>query len=135
MGLQDKIIIGNVNAKRDWGHAKDYVEMMWMMLQMDQPDDYVVATNETHEVREFVSLAFKAVDKDIVWEGGGVNEKGIDKLSGKVLVEVDPTYFRPTEVDLLIGDSTKAKNKLGWEPKIKFEDLVNEMVESDLKQT
>jgi len=134
-GLQDKLYLGNLNAKRDWGHAKDYVEMMWMMLQMDQPDDYVVATNETHEVREFVSLAFKAVDKDIVWEGEGVNEKGIDKLSGKVLVEVDPTYFRPTEVDLLIGDSTKAKNKLGWEPKIKFEDLVNEMVESDLKQT
>ena len=133
-GIQDKLYLGNLNAKRDWGHAKDYVEMMWMMLQMEQPDDYVVATNETHEVREFVSLAFKAVKKDIIWEGDGVNEKGIDKSTGKVLVEVDPMYFRPTEVDLLIGDSTKAKEKLGWEPKIKFEDLVTEMVESDLKR-
>ena len=133
-GIQDKLYLGNLNAKRDWGHAKDYVEMMWMMLQMEQPDDYVVATNETHEVREFVSLAFKAVKKDIIWEGDGVNEKGIDKSTGKVLVEVDPMYFRPTEVDLLIGDSSKAKEKLGWEPKIKFEDLVTEMVESDLKR-
>ncbi len=133
-GIQDKLYLGNLNAKRDWGHAKDYVEMMWMMLQMEQPDDYVVATNETHEVREFVSLAFKAVNKDIIWEGDGVNEKGIDKSTGKVLVEVDPMYFRPTEVDLLIGDSSKAKEKLGWEPKIKFEDLVTEMVESDLKR-
>ncbi len=133
-GIQDKLYLGNLNAKRDWGHAKDYVEMMWMMLQMEQPDDYVVATNETHEVREFVSLAFNAVKKDIVWEGDGVNEKGIDKSTGKVLVEVDPIYFRPTEVDLLIGDSSKAKEKLGWEPKIKFEDLVTEMVESDLKR-
>ena len=133
-GIQDKLYLGNLNAKRDWGHAKDYVEMMWMMLQMEQPDDYVVATNETHEVREFVSLAFKAVKKDIIWEGDGVNEKGIDKSTGKVLAEVDPMYFRPTEVDLLIGDSSKAKEKLGWEPKIKFEDLVTEMVESDLKR-
>ena len=133
-GIQDKLYLGNLNAKRDWGHAKDYVEMMWMMLQMEQPDDYVVATNETHEVREFVSLAFKAVKKDIIWEGDGVNEKGIDKSTGKVLVEVDSVYFRPTEVDLLIGDSSKAKEKLGWEPKIKFEDLVTEMVESDLKR-
>ena len=133
-GIQDKLYLGNLNAKRDWGHAKDYVEMMWMMLQMEQPDDYVVATNETHEVREFVSLAFNAVKKDIVWEGDGVNEKGIDKSTGQVLVEVDPIYFRPTEVDLLIGDSSKAKEKLGWEPKIKFEDLVTEMVESDLKR-
>jgi GDPmannose 4,6-dehydratase len=133
-GIQDKLYLGNLNAKRDWGHAKDYVEMMWMMLQMEQPDDYVVATNETHEVREFVSLAFKAVKKDIIWEGDGVNEKGIDKSTGKVLVKVDPMYFRPTEVDLLIGDSSKAKEKLGWEPKIKFEDLVTEMVESDLKR-
>ncbi len=134
-GIQDKLYLGNLNAKRDWGHAKDYVEMMWMMLQMDEPDDYVVATNETHEVREFVSLAFKAINKEIIWEGEGVDEKGIDKSTGKVLVEVDPMYFRPTEVDLLIGDSTKAKDKLGWEPKIKFEELVREMVESDLKKT
>jgi len=132
-GIQDKLYLGNLNAKRDWGHAKDYVEMMWMMLQMEQPDDYVVATNETHEVREFVTLAFNAVKKDIIWEGEGINEKGIDKSTGKILVEVDPMYFRPTEVDLLIGDSSKAKEKLGWEPKIKFEDLVNEMVENDLK--
>ncbi len=132
-GIQDKLYLGNLNAKRDWGHAKDYVEMMWMMLQMEQPDDYVVATNETHEVREFVTLAFDAVKKDIIWEGEGINEKGIDKSTGKILVEVDPMYFRPTEVDLLIGDSSKAKEKLGWEPKIKFEDLVNEMVENDLK--
>ena len=134
-GIQDKLYLGNLNAKRDWGHAKDYVEMMWMMLQMDEPDDYVVATNETHEVREFVSLAFKAINKEIIWEGEGVDEKGIDKSTGKVLVEVDPMYFRPTEVDLLIGDSTKAKDKLGREPKIKFEELVREMVESDLKKT
>ncbi|MDC1007652.1 GDP-mannose 4,6-dehydratase [Gammaproteobacteria bacterium] len=133
-GIQDKLYLGNLNAKRDWGHAKDYVEMMWMMLQMDEPDDYVVATNETHEVREFVSLAFKAINKEIIWEGEGIDEKGIDKSTGKVLVEVDPMYFRPTEVDLLIGDSSKAKDKLGWEPKIKFEELVSEMVESDLKK-
>tara|TARA_B100000886_G_scaffold333611_1_gene287948 strand:- start:9900 stop:10934 length:1035 start_codon:yes stop_codon:yes gene_type:complete len=131
-GIQDKLYLGNLNAKRDWGHAKDYVEMMWMMLQMEQPDDYVVATNETHEVREFVTLAFDAVKKNIIWEGEGINEKGIDKSTGKVLVEVDPVYFRPTEVDLLIGDASKAKEKLGWEPKIKFEDLVSEMVENDL---
>ena len=132
LGQKDKFFLGNLNAKRDWGHAKDYVEMMWMMLQMEQPDDYVVATNETHEVREFVTLAFDAVKKNIIWEGEGINEKGIDKSTGKVLVEVDPVYFRPTEVDLLIGDASKAKEKLGWEPKIKFEDLVSEMVENDL---
>ena len=131
-GLQKCLYMGNIEALRDWGYAPDYVEMMWMMLQMEQPDDYVVATNETHEVREFVTLAFDAVKKNIIWEGEGINEKGIDKSTGKVLVEVDPVYFRPTEVDLLIGDASKAKEKLGWEPKIKFEDLVSEMVENDL---
>jgi len=132
-GKQDKIYLGNLNAKRDWGYAKDYVKMMWMMLKHDEPEDYVIATGETHTVREFVEKAFKYVDVNIVWEGEGVNEKGIDKDTGEVLVEVDPEYFRPTEVDVLIGDASKAKEKLGWEPEVTFNELVNIMVESDLK--
>src|SRR6056297_1678406 len=132
-GKQDKIYLGNLNAKRDWGYAKDYVKMMWMMLQHDEPEDYVIATGETHTVREFVEQAFKYVDVDIVWEGEGVNEKGINKNTGKVLVEVDPEYFRPTEVDVLIGDASKAKEELGWEPEVTFNELVNIMVDSDLK--
>jgi len=132
-GKQDKIYLGNMNAKRDWGYAKDYVKMMWMMLQHDTPEDFVIATGETHTVREFVEAAFSHVDVDIEWQGEGVDEKGIDKDTGKVLVEVDPKYFRPTEVDLLIGDPTKAKEELGWEPEVKFKELVQLMVQSDLE--
>jgi len=132
-GKQDKIYLGNMNAKRDWGYAKDYVKMMWMMLQHDTPEDFVIATGETHTVREFVEAAFKHVDVDIEWQGEGVDEKGIDKDTGKVLVEVDSKYFRPTEVDLLIGDPSKAKEELGWEPEVKFKELVQLMVQSDLE--
>jgi len=132
-GKQDKIYLGNMNAKRDWGYAKDYVKMMWMMLQHDTPEDFVIATGETHTVREFVEAAFSHVDVDIEWQGEGVDEKGIDKDTGKVLVEVDPKYFRPTEVDLLIGDPSKAKEELGWEPEVKFKELVQLMVQSDLE--
>jgi GDPmannose 4,6-dehydratase len=132
-GRQDKIYLGNMNAKRDWGYAKDYVKMMWMMLQHDNPEDYVIATGETHTVREFVETAFKHVDVEIEWQGEGVDETGIDKDTGKVLVEVDPKYFRPTEVDLLIGDPSKAKEELGWEPEVKFKELVQLMVQSDLE--
>jgi len=132
-GTQDKLYIGNVDSKRDWGHAKEYVEAMWMMMQMPEPDDYVIATGETHTVREFIECAFKAIDIDIAWEGEGVNEKGMDAKTGKTLVAIDPRYFRPTEVDLLLGDPTKAKEKLGWVPKITFNELVSIMVESDLK--
>ncbi|TDP81569.1 GDPmannose 4,6-dehydratase [Halanaerobium saccharolyticum] len=131
-GKQDKLYLGNMNSKRDWGYAKDYVKMMWMMLQNDIPEDFVIATGETHTVREFVEAAFKHVDVEIEWQGEGVEEKGINKDTGKVLVEVDPKYFRPTEVDLLIGDPTKAKEELGWEPKVKFKELVELMVQSDL---
>ncbi|SDC57622.1 GDP-mannose 4,6-dehydratase [Halanaerobium congolense] len=132
-GKQDKIYLGNMNSKRDWGYAKDYVKMMWMMLQHDTPEDYVIATGETHTVREFVEAAFNHVDVEIEWQGEGVDEKGIDKDTGKVLVEVDPKYFRPTEVDLLIGDPSKAKEELGWEPEVKFKELVQLMVQSDLE--
>ena len=132
-GKQEKIYLGNLNAKRDWGYAKDYVKMMWLMLQHDHPEDYVIATGETHTVREFVEQAFKYVNIDLKWEGKGVDEKGIDKETGKVLVEVDPAYFRPTEVDVLIGDASKAKEELGWEPEVTFKELVNIMVKSDLE--
>jgi len=132
MGLQEKIYLGNLDAKRDWGHAKDYVKGMWLMLQQDVADDYVLATGETHPVREFVTLAFKEVGIVVKWEGEGINEKGIDAETGKVLVEVDEAYFRPTEVDLLLGDASKAKKELGWEPEYTFEELVKEMVKSDL---
>jgi GDPmannose 4,6-dehydratase len=132
-GKQDKLYLGNMNAKRDWGYAEDYVKMMWMMLQHDIPKDFVIATGETHTVREFVEAAFSHVDVEIEWQGDGVDEKGIDKDTGKVLVEVDPKYFRPTEVDLLIGDPSKAKEELGWEPEVKFKELVKLMVQSDLK--
>lgn len=130
---QDKLYLGNLNAKRDWGFAKEYVEAMWLMLQNNKPVDYVIATNETHTVREFTELAFKYADIHIYWKGEGIEEKGVDKNSGKILVEVDPQYFRPTEVDLLIGDYSKAKKDLGWEPKTKFSDLVKMMVEADLQ--
>src|SRR6056297_3655720 len=134
LGLQEKLYLGNLNAKRDWGYAKEYVEAMWCMMQKNQPDDYVIATNETHTVREFTELAFKHAGIDLEWQGEGKEEKGIDKDTGKVLVEVDPKYFRPTEVDLLIGDYSKAKKELGWEPQVKFEELVKLMVEADLKK-
>ena len=134
LGMQDKLYLGNLDAKRDWGHAKDYVEGMWRILQQDKPQDYVLAMNETHTVREFVELAFAELGYELEWTGSGVDEKGIDKKSGRVLVEVDPRYFRPAEVELLWGDSTKARTELGWEPKYSFMDLVKEMVQSDLEE-
>lgn len=133
LGNQEVLRLGNMDAKRDWGHAKDYVEMMWMMLQQDSSDDYVVATGETHSVREFVELAAKHLEFDLKWEGSGLDEKGIDKKTGKTIVAIDEKYFRPAEVDLLLGDPAKAKRQLNWVPKYSFEDLVQEMVEFDLK--
>ena len=133
-GLQDKLYLGNLDAKRDWGHAKEYCEAMWLMLQEDKPDDYVVATGKTHTVRKFVELAFSNIGIEILWKGEGINEKGYDKNNeSKILIEINPKYFRPTEVELLIGDPKKAKEILGWESKIKLETLVKEMVESDVK--
>lgn len=132
-GLQDKLYLGNLNAKRDWGFAGDYVEAMWLMLNQDKPDDYVVATGETHSVREFTELAFREAGVDIEWEGEGVNEIGRDGNSGKVLVEVDPMFYRPTEVDLLIGDPSKAREKLGWKTKVSFEELIRMMVKNDMR--
>ncbi|HEY3375051.1 MAG TPA: GDP-mannose 4,6-dehydratase [Candidatus Aquicultor sp.] len=134
LGLQDKIFLGNMNAKRDWGYAKDYVEAMWLMLQQDEPDDYVIATGETHSVREFCEEAFKEVGIELEWQGTGVNEKGIDSATGKVLIEVDPRYFRPTEVELLIGDPSKAYGKLGWRPGVTFHELVRIMAKADLEE-
>jgi len=133
LGHQDAVIIGNLEAKRDWGHARDYVEAMWLMLQQDHPDDYVVSTNETHTVREFVEKAFKVIGVEIVWEGKGVDEVGKDKATGIIRVRVDARYFRPTEVDLLLGDSTKARKILNWKPKVTFDDLVVEMVNADIE--
>ena len=132
-GKSDKLSLGNMDAKRDWGYAKDYVEGMWMMLQQDKPDDYVLATGEQHTVREFVNLAFGFCGIELDWQGSGVNEKGVDKATGKVLVEVNPKYFRPTEVETLLGDCTKAKTRLGWAPKTSFKELVEMMIEHDLK--
>jgi len=134
VGKQDKLYLGNLNAKRDWGYTPEFVEGMWRMLQQDKSDDYILATNETHTVREFVELAFKFAGIDLSWEGSGIDEKGIDVKSGKILVEVDPEYFRPTEVEILIGDYSKAKRELGWEPRIKFNQLVKIMVEADIEQ-
>ncbi len=132
LGLQDRLFLGNLDARRDWGHAKDYVEGMWRMMQQDRPDDYVLATGETHAVREFVELAFAEVGRGIRWEGEGVGEKGLDAETGAVLVEVDPRYFRPTEVELLLGDATKAREKLGWVHSTPFRTLVSDMVKADL---
>ena len=134
LGLQKRLYLGNLDSVRDWGHARDYVEGMWMILQQDEPDDYVLATGECHSVREFVELAFAHVGRKIVWKGSGIDEKGIDAKSGEILVEIDPRYFRPTEVDFLQGDASKARQKLGWKHKITFPELVREMVESDLKR-
>jgi len=133
-GIQECLELGNLNAKRDWGFAGDYVYGMWKMLQHHKPDDFVLATNEAHSVREFAEEAFKVVGIDIEWEGEGINEVGRDANSGKVLVKVNPKYFRPCEVDLLIGDYSKAKRELGWEPKTKFKDLVKMIVEADLER-
>ena len=132
-GLQHRLYLGNLDAKRDWGHARDYVEGMWMMLQQDQPDDFVFATGETHAVREFVERAFFEVGCKIVWHGKNLDEKGIDEATGKLLVEVDPRYFRPTEVDILIGDASKARDKLGWKHRSSFSQLVKEMVAADIE--
>lgn len=133
-GKQPKLFLGNLDAKRDWGHAKDYVEGMWRMLQQDDPEDYVLATGVTTTVREFCERAFHHAGIDIEWEGKGVNEIGRNKESGDVIVEVDPTYFRPTEVDLLIGDPAKAKAQLGWEPRYSVDELIKEMIEEDKKR-
>ncbi|MFI5150611.1 MAG: GDP-mannose 4,6-dehydratase [Bacteroidia bacterium] len=133
LGLQEHLFLGNLDAERDWGHAKDYVEGMWLMLQQKEADDYVLATGKKVSVRKFVEMAFAETGVSLEWKGKGVDEKGIDKASGKVRVEIDPKYFRPTEVDLLIGDASKAKKHLGWEPKHSLEQLVKEMMASDLK--
>lgn len=133
LGLQEKLFLGNLDAERDWGHAKDYVEGMWMMLQQKEADDYVLATGKKISVRKFVELAFAEVGIVLKWEGTGVDEKGINLKSGKIIVEVDPAYFRPTEVELLIGDASKAKKNMGWEPKHSLEQLVKEMMASDVK--
>ncbi len=132
-GKLDCLHLGNLDAKRDWGFAGDYVEAMWLILQQKEPGDYVVATGETHTVREFCELAFKNVGIDLAWEGEGLNEKGIDRKTGRVLVKVSSEFFRPAEVDLLLGDPTNAKNKLGWKPRVSFEELVAMMVKSDLE--
>ena len=132
LGRQKRLYVGNLDAKRDWGHARDYVEGMWLMLQQPQPDDYVLATGEAHSVREFIELSFAEVGRTIAWKGEGVDEKGVDAASGDVLVEVDPRYFRPTEVDLLLGDPTKARERLGWRHRTAFQTLVKEMVAADL---
>jgi GDPmannose 4,6-dehydratase len=132
LGLQDKLYLGNLGAERDWGHARDYVKVMWLMLQQDKPDDFVIATGKKHTVRDLVSRAFAEVGISLMWEGNGSDEKGRDMTSGRVLVEVDPRYFRPTEVDLLLGDASKAKRELGWEATTPFEEMISEMVRSDV---
>ena len=132
--MQEKVLLGNLNAKRDWGYAPEYVEGMWRILQQEKPEDYVLATGETHTVREFADFAFKELDMELEWMGKGVEEKGIEKKTGKVRIAVNPKYFRPTEVDLLIGDATKAKNELGWEPRTTFSELVKRMVKMDLEK-
>ena len=133
LGLQEQLYLGNLDAKRDWGHAREYVKGMWLMLQQPEPDDYVLASGEAHSVRDFVEEAFRHVGREIQWQGAGAEEKGLDAKSGDVLVQVDPRYFRPSEVDLLIGDPTKAREKLGWHHSVSFSALVQEMVEADLE--
>lgn len=132
LGLQDKLYLGNLDATRDWGHARDYVDGMWRILQQPNPDDYVLATGETHAVREFVELAFAHVGKQIEWRGQGIDEQGLDASTGKVLIEIDPRYFRPTEVDALLGDPTKAREVLGWVHSTPFKQLVTDMLDSDM---
>jgi len=133
LGRQQTLFLGNLDAKRDWGHARDYVEGMWRIVQHSEPDDYVLATGETHSVREFVEKAFAQIGTHITWRDRGLDETGIDTRSGRVLVKIDPRYFRPTEVDLLHGDPTKARSKLGWKHRVSFEQLVAEMIAADLK--
>lgn len=132
LGLQDCLYLGNLNAKRDWGHAKDYVEVQWLMLQQKAPEDFVIATGEQHSVRDFVNAAASEIGMKITWRGRGVNEKGFD-ASGRCVVAVDPRYFRPTEVETLLGDASKARKRLGWKPRIKFAELVSEMMREDLR--
>jgi GDPmannose 4,6-dehydratase len=132
-GRQERLYLGNLDAKRDWGHARDYVDGMWRMLQQPTPDDYVLATGESHAVREFVEKAFAHVGRTVAWRGKGVEEKGVDAKDGRVLVEIDPRYFRPTEVELLLGDPSKAHARLGWRHTTSFDDLVKEMVDADLR--
>ena len=127
-----ELLLGNLDAKRDWGHAKDYVEAMWLMLQQNDPKDYVISSGEAYSVRDFVNLAFKEVDIDILWQGKGINEIGINAKTKEVLVRLDSNYIRPSEVEILLGDSSKARKDLGWKPKILFKDLVSEMVQYDL---
>lgn len=133
LGLQDALFLGNLDAKRDWGHAKDYVRMQWLMLQQETPDDFVIATGVQHSVREFIEIAAAELGLSIGWQGTGLDEVGIEQKSGKTIVRIDPRYFRPTEVETLLGDPSKAKEKLGWEPKISFAELVQEMIIEDLK--
>jgi GDPmannose 4,6-dehydratase len=133
-GLQDTLYIGNLDARRDWGHARDYVEMQWLMLQQDAPEDYVIATGQQFSVRDFIETAAQQLDISIRWEGEGIDEKGIDEETGRILVAVDPSYFRPTEVQELLGDAGKAREKLGWKPRITFQQLVCEMIEADLNE-
>ncbi len=132
LGFQDKLYLGNLDSKRDWGHARDYVEAQWLMLQQPEPDDYVIATGVQYSIRDFVNMAFAEIDVNLEWIGQGVNEKGIDAQTGIIRVEIDPRYFRPTEVDTLLGDSSKAKRKLGWIPKTTLKEMVKEMVKEDL---
>ena len=134
LGLQKSLFLGNLDAQRDWGHAQDYVEGMWLMLQQDKPEDYVLATGKTKTVREFVEMSFKEVGVELTWKGEGVAEKGYDDATGEAVVEVDPGYFRPTEVELLIGDASKAKRELGWVPKRTVQELCSEMVRADLQR-
>lgn len=133
LGVQDHLELGNMDSKRDWGHSEDYVNAMWLMLQQDTPDDYVIATNETRTVREFVETAFRHVGMTVEWSGTGVNEVGIDKETGKMIVSINPAFFRPAEVEILLGDATKAESKLGWKREVSFSSLVERMVENDLK--
>jgi GDPmannose 4,6-dehydratase len=132
VGLEECLYLGNLDARRDWGHARDFVEAQWLMLQQEQPEDFVIATGEQHSVREFVELAARGVGKSIKWQGSGADEQGVDEETGRVIVRIDPRYFRPTEVDSLLGDATRAREQLGWQPKYDFKGLVKEMIEADV---
>ncbi len=132
VGLEECLYLGNLDARRDWGHARDFVEAQWLMLQQEQPEDFVIATGEQHSVREFVELAARGVGKSIKWQGSGADEQGVDEETGRVIVRIDPRYFRPTEVDSLLGDATRAREQLGWQPEYDFKGLVKEMIEADV---